>query len=310
MSINESTKIGVCVNQLDFNELEELQVSPDSKITKICARNNHLRRIDISSTSLKILYLDSNPKLQIRDFNMLKHLDAFSLEILKDPLGPSELGCLCDVGSLKLIGNGGIREFPIAEPFLNLRKLDLAGLGLESLPEDFGHHAINLRELNLSFNNITDLTPLHGIPKLAQVFLYKNCIDSINECLDFVKNSSYLQLVDLRENPITRGFYPDINTTLREWTQAKETRKEQKFKWYMRSMAKGFQKQWFESDRNHAAELERYDEDRFNKRVGYQGLLVSAGPELKWLDGLILDQERVAYIKKHWAFVISSAKAS
>lgn len=240
---------------------------------------------------------------------MFRYLDTFSLEITKEPLSSHDLASFCDVGTLRLSGNGEIKTFPIAEPFLNLRKLDLAGLGLEKLPRDFGHYAINLRELNLAFNRISDLTPLQAIPKLAHVFMYKNNIDSIATCLDLVKGSECLQLIDLRENPLTSGFYPDLNVTLHDWSLLKNDKsKESMFKRYMNSLSKTFQEHWVESDSSHASKIENYDGERFNKRIMYQGLLVSAAPGLKWLDGTILSPEIVGSIKKHWEFLINNRK--
>lgn len=231
---------------------------------------------------------------------------------LNDSIAQNDISSLCDVENLKLVGNGSITTFPIGEPFLNLHKLDLAGLGLEQLPKNFGHYALNLRELNLAFNNISDLTPLQAIPKLGQVFLYKNNVDSITECLNFIKSSEYLQLIDLRENPLTIGFYADVGSKLRDWLTLNERNacKKTPLNWYIQSLSKAFQDYWVESDMKHARNMESYYSERFNKRVGYQGLLVSAGLSLKWLDGTILTSERVVSIKKHWAFILDSTKSS
>lgn len=264
--------------------------------------------------------------LKIDDYGMFQHLDTFSLEISggsPPSLTADDLAALSDISHLKLVGNSStagatgtspsaLTSFPINEPFLNLHKLDLAGLGLERLPREFGHYAINLRELNLAFNKISDLTPLQAIPKLGHLFLYKNKIESIKMCLDFVSHGSRdLELLDLRDNPLTDGFYPDINSTLRNWPQGGKDlskTKEPRVKWYQKSLSRNFQEFWVESDANHARDMERYDGESFKKRVGYQGLLVSAATELKWLDGTIMTPERVTSIKRHWGFILNSAK--
>lgn len=306
-------------NIIDHNEVEELEVAETVKsIAKISARSNHLHKVRIGSVSLKILHLERNPMLKIDDYRMFQHLDTFSLEISgAPPLTADDLAALSDVSHLKLVGSSTagtstVTSFPIHEPFLNLRKLDLAGLGLEGLPREFGHYAINLRELNLAFNKISDLTPLQAIPKLGHVFLYKNKVESIKTCLDFVSHGSRdLELLDLRDNPLTDGFYPDINSTLRNWPQGGKDlgkSKEPRVKWYQKSLSRNFQEFWVESDANHARDMERYDMESFHKRVGYQGLLVSAATELKWLDGTIMTPEKVTSIKRHWGIILTSAK--
>lgn len=63
----------------------------------------------------------------------------------------------------------------------NLQELEISELNLHTLPENFGQLK-NLKRLNISFNklNISDELPkLKSLPRLQEVFLFGNQIDTL-----------------------------------------------------------------------------------------------------------------------------------
>jgi hypothetical protein len=310
-------------------------INGDCKIlSKLSLRNNELEDISqISSGALKFLHLESNPKLQIESFDNFKSLSSLSLDYssISHPRSSIFMGQISDVSNLKIINNPSLLlSTPYAikfdDYFMNLQRLDLSGLGLKILPANTNSFLLNLREVNLSFNQLTSLEGLKGMPKLTHVLLYGNNIEHINECLDFIKNTKNLTLFDLRENQLTRRFYPNLfeclNITYANDNIAvhgsvshnganfedAEARGDSQLKIYLKSISRKYQAEWCDADAKCLRDLEKFDTNLYNKRIGYQGLLVSANKNLKWLDGMILDDDRVNMIKKHWSLILGQTR--
>lgn len=296
---------------LDYNAVEELHLAAGVGVSKVCVRHNALKRVDVDEDAgLRVLYADGNAGLVLHDTDALRHLDSLSLDVHAKTLVGS-LDALNDIHSLKLHGTTGtppLQSFPFTDAFLNLHKLDLVGLGLTSLPRGFAQRVPNLRELNLAFNGLgdDDLAALHGISRLSQVCLYGNRVGKVQACLGLVRACKALRLLDLRGNAVTAGVYPELAAVWQECGQDKEKKQEDgPYRWYGKALAREFQAAWLARDLAHARDLESGPAPARAKRAHYRGILVSAGAELRWLDGTLLDEERVESIRSEWAQVLN-----
>jgi Leucine-rich repeat (LRR) protein len=228
--------------------------------------------LDVSSfKSLKELRYDGNRRLL--GAGSLKKLETLTMRNSKSIDYPWV--AQCDVRRLCLSGNH-MQRFPIREPFLNLHELELSGVGLTSLPESFSEFCLNLRELDLSFNRLEDVSPLLGIPKLRRLYLYSNLIGAIDGVIDCAANMQYLTVLDLRANPVNDQFYPPLGVKDRESYRLSHRETE---------LAK-----WLEKDDEYV--LRSLSVGARKKRSVYQGLILGASRgRLRWFDGKKWDAE-------------------
>jgi hypothetical protein len=96
----------------------------------------------------------------------------------------------------------------ISQHLLNLQRLELASMGLKTLPDDFGQLTPNIRSINLNFNSIKDLRPLLNIKRLDELLIAGNKLARLRTNLAVLGRLSTLTKADLRENPLTLRFYP------------------------------------------------------------------------------------------------------
>jgi hypothetical protein len=89
----------------------------------------------------------------------------------------------------------------------SLRNLNLASCGLQSLPETFGLSVPNVRSLNLNFNAIKDLTPILNIVELRSLLVAGNRLKRLRKTAAVLAKLGNLEMLDLRDNPFTVGFY-------------------------------------------------------------------------------------------------------
>ena len=199
--------------KLSRNKLEEL-------VTEGTIRT--LRHLDISDNSLGILdvsnlpnlhslYADRNYLTKLRGFSRARKLDSLSLREQHGP-GPLDLTFLAaayEIRKLFLSGNY-LGSFEPTVDFLNLQLLELANCGLQSLPENLGQLMPNLRTLNLNFNAIADLSPLRFIPRLKKLLVAGNRLADSTTVTELLIDYPHLTQLDLRDNPITLGFYAPL----------------------------------------------------------------------------------------------------
>lgn len=89
----------------------------------------------------------------------------------------------------------------------SLRQLNLASCGLQTLPETFGLSVPNLRSLNLNFNAVKDLRPLLNISELSTLLVAGNRLSRLRKSAAVLAKLASLEMLDLRDNPFTVGFY-------------------------------------------------------------------------------------------------------
>jgi Leucine-rich repeat (LRR) protein len=178
--------------------------------------------LDVSAAflNLEALYVDKNGLAEITGLENLKYLRTLSArEQYVEGLSGSTQGTRAlvrhaDVRNLYMSANS-MPTFDMKHDFLNLQRLELASSGLQSLPSDFGQMAPNLRFLNLNFNALKDLRPLLNIKRLQGLLLAGNRLAQLRKNLAVLSKLTTLTKIDLRDNPLTMGFYaPAIENRL------------------------------------------------------------------------------------------------
>lgn len=174
--------------------------------------SNDLATFDTSMyPDLRVLYLDGNRLGRILGLSRSRYLDSLSLREQQDctKIDMSFLDEGFEIRKLFLSGNF-VGRFEPRTVFLNLQYLELASCGLDELPENFGLMMPNLRVLNLNFNAIRDIEPLAGIARLKRLHLAGNRIGRMRFSTMVLGELPSLAQVDLRNNPITIGFYTPV----------------------------------------------------------------------------------------------------
>ena len=263
---------------------------------------------------LKVIDIDKNSVVQIHNLDCLKQLETLSWreQNVDTASSPSEIqynDCY-EVRNLFLSGNP-LSDFAPSTPFLNLHHLELASTGLSTLPLDFGLQCPNIRILNANYNAINDLRPLLGIVKLEKLFVAGNRVSRLRRTaavLDRVGKG--LLEVDLRNNPLTVGFYTPQEPAREEKRVVPHGR---------RSRVGGDDDDDAERDvHNTRAYLlppvvdkaadtlsrERLDEDTKLRRRVYEMLVVNGCKALERLDGLEVERGMVARRDGVWERLI------
>lgn len=270
----------------DDNNIEALQCEGrHRKLKKLSLRTNKLEYFDVSSfINLKVLDLDDNRGVQVAGVEKLRGLDVLSVRDQKCRRNEeydswtrhTDLRQLNVSGSPRIITG----KLPaLTEPFLNLQKLELSGMGLKSLPKNFDEFMVNLRDLDLSFNHISDLSPLLFIPKLKRVYLFGNQLESLDQLMDCITNWSLISVVDVRQNPLTVKYYPPL-VEGPVWTQRTASL-------YRKTRTRAGQEEWSKYDQEF---MNQMTGDQLKKRRLFHGLVLGSNRSgsLRWLNGWMI----------------------
>ncbi|UKZ56096.1 hypothetical protein TrVGV298_009924 [Trichoderma virens] len=203
------------LSQLDIsdNQLETLVFDKANKtLRKLDISDNDLEFLDIRHlSSLQTLHADRNCLSHLSGFRHVRRLDSLSLREQRGevPLELDFLTTACEIRKLFLSGNY-LGSFELKADFLNLQLLELANCGLEGLPDECGQLMPNLRILNLNFNALRDLSALRFIPRLKKLLAAGNRLSDTMAVTELLTDFPHLTELDLRDNPITQGFYPPV----------------------------------------------------------------------------------------------------
>ncbi|KAF5680576.1 Septation initiation network scaffold cdc11 [Fusarium heterosporum] len=171
--------------------------------------DNQLTCVDVSNMpDLQTLHADRNRITELTGFNRARKLDSLSLREQRADraLDLGFLSSACEVRKLFLSGNY-LGTFEPKVDFLNLQLLELANCGIQALPDNLGQLMPNLRTLNLNFNAVRDLEPLRFIPRLKKLLVAGNRLADSTQVTELLIEFPHLTQLDLRDNPITIGFY-------------------------------------------------------------------------------------------------------
>ncbi|KAH6896584.1 hypothetical protein B0T10DRAFT_474649 [Thelonectria olida] len=174
--------------------------------------DNDLTYMDVSNLpNLHTLHADRNRIVELSGFSHARRLDSLSLREQRgeQPLDLGFLSTAYEIRKLFLSGNL-LKDFEPMVDFLNLQLLELANCGIQSLPENVGQLMPNLRTLNLNFNAISDLTPLRFIPRMKKLLVAGNRLADSTTATELLVEFPHLTQLDLRDNPVTLGFYPSL----------------------------------------------------------------------------------------------------
>ncbi|KAI9753405.1 MAG: putative monocarboxylate transporter mch1 [Chaenotheca gracillima] len=213
------------VVNLDKNQMIRFRLDPSKPLKELQilkARDNQLELLDVSAIpSVRALYLDKNHLRDVQGLQKCKRLDTLSIReqsFSRLPDGPSEAAQIVPFDSFyetrKLYLSGTYipcsYDFKLSIQFLNLQSLQLASCGLSSLPHRLGNLLPNVRVVNLNFNAISSLRPLQGMTRLKKLYAAGNRVCRLRRTATLLKQFPNLAALDLRNNPLTLGFYPPI----------------------------------------------------------------------------------------------------
>lgn len=277
-------------------QLEELDLShnllegfgaPSEKTHVLTLRDlrlshNQLSVIELGSMpDIERLDLDNNSIQDIRGLPYAYHLEMLSLREQQGSSGLIDLVLSTpnDCREIRLSSNptpNGTFRLP-AVPQNNLRELEIAACGISELPQGFGACFPNCRALNANFNAIGDISPLRKMVRLKSLLLAKNRIRRLRRTCLVLARLGFLESVDLRDNPLTVGFYSPITKEGQHSLSPSEARYH---------LPEGSQVE-------DAAWMKVLDEITGLKRRTIELLLVDHCKNLVRLDGLALCRDRI-----------------
>lgn len=200
---------------LEKNNLREFGVCHETypMLRDLRLSFNLLRMIDLAvMPSIEVVYLDNNRIETIQGLSTARHLNTLSVREQSD--SPNLLNGILSTSNecrkIYLSSNPappeGLRMSSL--PHLNLKYLELASCGLTTLPADFGKKIPNCRTLNLNFNAVKDIQPVNGCSRLNKLMMVGNRLNKLRRTCTALTRLPALTKVDLRDNPLTVGFYP------------------------------------------------------------------------------------------------------
>ncbi|KAK3304004.1 uncharacterized protein B0T15DRAFT_535220 [Chaetomium strumarium] len=201
---------------LEANQLSTFSVESDEpmhSLRYLRLDDNKLTFLNVQKLPhLRLLHADRNCLVQISGFSRARRIDSLSLREQRGtaPLNLAHLlSRAYEVRKLYLSGNL-LGSFCPTIDLLNLQLLELANCGLSALPEEVGLMMPNLRVLNLNMNALADLAPLRCVPRLKKLFAVGNRLADPAKVVNTLAGFQHLVVVDLRDNPVTQGFYASV----------------------------------------------------------------------------------------------------
>ncbi|ODQ77328.1 hypothetical protein BABINDRAFT_163587 [Babjeviella inositovora NRRL Y-12698] len=232
---------------LDENLLAEFGIDLESscaQLKKLLVKFNKIRVLNLEVIpAIRVLRIDGNSIRSLgENFRTLSHVKLHYIEEIsakcQSPAVLQSLLLYKDVSKLDLSGNitnystgqtsSTIGLFDMGklprDCYLNVTTLNLSAMNLTRLPHIFSTQFPNVRELNLNYNQLSDLLPLAGCKRLARLCLVSN---DLTYCEPLVKALSgsrkTLRVLDLRLNPINGGYYPYVFNPREDESRVDET---------------------------------------------------------------------------------------
>ncbi|RUP46252.1 hypothetical protein BC936DRAFT_147163, partial [Jimgerdemannia flammicorona] len=196
---------------LDSNDIQVVNIkSPLAKLQIVRLNFNSLIEFDANGfVGLRTLYIDENRMMRMHGAQSLARLDSFSLREQDGADINIELRHLRNVRKLYLSGNS-MRTIEPLVGFFKLEYLELASAQLKELPADLSRSIPNVAVINFSYNSLEDLSPLIGLEYLKRLMVVGNNLKDFGSIFEVAKSFQNLEVLDLRQNPMTFRFYPPI----------------------------------------------------------------------------------------------------
>ncbi|QIW99086.1 hypothetical protein AMS68_004604 [Peltaster fructicola] len=289
-------------NELQDGALDQLNLP---SLKRLVLRNCGLERLDVSGTpNLEILDVDDNSLSVIEGLENLARLQVLSMrrQRLAEGVCVDVFGKAMEAHTVNLSGNV-LPQLHITPACLSLRHLELSAVGLSQLPESFGLSMSNLRTLNLNSNNIKDLRPLLHMNALQKLQLAGNRLCRLRKNAAVLVHLPALSTIDLRDNPISQGFYTSMTSAMHKTTtdliQCLPIDEQDDDAVYEQTQAVqyGMRPQDPEEDARH---LLRLDEDTKLRRRVYEMLLAHSCKKVDEIDGLIFRKNKTLQKDHIW----------
>ncbi|KPI35536.1 Septation initiation network scaffold protein cdc11 [Cyphellophora attinorum] len=201
---------------VSYNSLRQI-LPPNRRgpklLTELGVGHNKLKVFNFQQfPALKCAFLDGNAIVQIKGLCKANKLETISIrhQNSQNDLVNQILCTPNDCRSLALSGNpvaDGHLELPDL-PQHSLMELELSECNISQVGIGFGSVFPNLRNLNLNYNSISELSDLQGTFRLRRLVLLRNRVRRMRRtCLLLARLPSLAEL-DLRDNPLTIGFHP------------------------------------------------------------------------------------------------------
>ncbi|ODV95306.1 hypothetical protein PACTADRAFT_50048 [Pachysolen tannophilus NRRL Y-2460] len=198
----------------DENNLETIEFETvHMKLKKICLEMNNLKELNCEFfPNLRVLRIDGNDIIYLSGCDKLKYLEELSAKSQQQESIINEIiEELNDVKMLDLAGTTSLRLNQFKSSFSNVTSLNLSAMNIEKLPFNFHEIFCNVRDLNLNFNKLTDISSLKNLNKLKNLYLVSNNLKDLESLVDALSGSrKFLKRLDLRLNPINKGYYPYV----------------------------------------------------------------------------------------------------
>ena len=283
------------------NDLAEFNAENGAfaKLKRLFLSHNKIQTIALSKFPLiGILALDHNRIRDLPGLAQARHLHTLSLREQSD--SPDLLNTIfcssSECRTLYLSSNAapaeGLRVPP--QPHYNLKYLELASCGLTCLPRRFGRFIPNCRALNLNFNAIEALDYLGSCRKLREIMIVGNRLSRLRRTCKAVSRIPVLAKVDMRDNPLTVGFYPPLrHDRLLKGGDAGSDIQDA----YLLSPADKTQDTGW---------IQHLDEGTKLKRGLIELFLATGSRKLRQLDGLCFDRKAVSQQDELWQSLIDA----
>lgn len=273
------------------------------KLKKLILSSNQLKYFSVKSfPSLRVLRIDGNEIRHIDGLDSLQHLWEVSAMFQRTERVTQDF-CkdITDVSRLNLSGNGAFfRNFyreVCLESFYNVNVLKLQAVNLKKITNVFVETFPNVRHLNLNFNNIQDILGLANLCSLKELYLVHNNVRQIEPFLSsLVQSRGTLEVLDLKMNPCTAGFYPDIlkklqkNHTFDDFFSPEKGANLQiddmeSFANVSKVMEES-KSDWKEQDQQYNLSLRSRRDQNYNYKRRYETIMIEFFYALQELDGL------------------------
>ncbi|KAK3117004.1 Protein nud1 [Teratosphaeriaceae sp. CCFEE 6253] len=198
------------------------QDMPD--LETLSVRRCGLKTLNVSHLpNLRYLYIDDNNLSTVIRAEGLKRLEFVSMnrQKLRLGVGITILNDGLETRGLALSGNK-LFSLRLLRTHHSLEHLDASAAAVNMLPPAFGQRFPNLRTLNLSHNPLEDVRGLLYMPNLRELDLRENRLDRLRVSVATFEKLERLVSLDLRDNPITKGFYPPAGGVMDDETQTRK----------------------------------------------------------------------------------------
>ncbi|KAI4143275.1 MAG: hypothetical protein LQ341_002957 [Variospora aurantia] len=296
---------------LSDNKIDGISISKDMEtLQALKLARNRMQTIDIGRMpNLRALDIDQNSIGSISNIETHKCLEVLSWREQRVEAEVQYQQCR-NIRELHLSGNS-LSSFAPTVHLLNLQHLELASTGLRSLADDFGIKCPNVRELNLNFNALSELRPLLGVIGLEKLCVAGNRVSRLRRTASVLESiGSVLTEIDLRQNPVTLGYYTSQQQprnvaeqgliVLSQHTHADKSEDDVDGNLRHRNL---YEVPGPEQEADEAAR-QRLDEDTKIRRRVYELLVTLNCGKLKRLDGLFIDRRKVTSRDGVWERLI------